>query len=110
LGTLATFGGALIIGLAGAAYSVGRGTWTLLLAATLGGVCGSFFDSLLGATVQAIYHCPTCDKETEKYPAHSCGTTTTQIRGWRWLSNDVVNLLASAVGAGIALGIWTLTQ
>ena len=108
LGTLATLGGALIIGLVGAAFSVGRGPWTLVLAATLGGVCGSLFDSLLGATVQAIYHCPTCDKETERHPVHSCGTATMQIRGWRWLNNDVVNLLASVVGAGIALVIYVV--
>ncbi len=108
LGTLATTGGALLIGIAGAAFSVGRGAWDLMLAATLGGVSGSLFDSLLGATVQAIYYCPTCQKETERHPTHSCGTETTQIRGWAWLNNDLVNFLASAVGAGIALGIWVL--
>lgn len=108
LGTLATTGGALLIGIAGAAFSVGRDTWPLVLPATLGGVGGSLIDSLLGATVQAIYHCPTCNKETERHPTHTCETETTQIRGWNWLNNDLVNFLASAVGAGIALGIYVM--
>ena len=41
---------------------------------TLAGWLGALFDSLLGATVQSIYYCPTCQKETERYPLHSCGT------------------------------------
>ncbi len=108
LGTLATLGGAALIGLVGAAFSLGADAWTLLLAATLGGVSGSLFDSLLGATVQAIYHCPSCHKETERYPTHSCGTQTAIIRGWGWLNNDLVNFLASAVGAGIAIVLWAI--
>jgi uncharacterized membrane protein len=64
------------------------------------------FDSLLGATIQAIYYCPLCHKETERHPLHTCGTSTSQRRGWYWLNNDLVNFLASVVGAGSALGVW----
>ena len=104
-GTLATIGGAALIGLAGVAFSPAGEKFSLILAATLGGTCGSLFDSLLGATVQAIYHCPQCDKETERHPTHTCGTATIQIRGWGWLNNDLVNLGASIVGALVAIGI-----
>jgi uncharacterized protein (TIGR00297 family) len=101
-GTLATIAGAALIGLVGSAFSPAGGWLSMIIAATLGGACGSLFDSLLGATVQAIYHCPQCNKETERHPLHTCGTETVQIRGWRWLNNDLVNLLASLVGALIA--------
>jgi uncharacterized protein (TIGR00297 family) len=74
--------------------------WLLVTGA---GLAGSLFDSVLGATVQAIYYCPACHKETERYPSHTCGTATTQIRGWRWLDNDWVNFACGAVGAVIAV-------
>ena len=101
-GMLATFGGALLIGLAGAAFTPGADRWLLLAGATLGGVGGSLVDSLLGATVQAIYRCPRCEKETERHPRHTCGAETVPLRGWRWLNNDWVNTLASLAGSLVA--------
>lgn len=106
IGYLAAFAGAGLIALAGsyftqpAVYSV---LWVIL-----GGLIGATVDSILGATVQAIYYCPVCDKETESYPEHHCGTRTTQIRGWHWLNNDLINLFCSLVGAVVALGGWFL--
>jgi uncharacterized membrane protein len=75
----------------------------LFLAAAVGGVAGSLFDSLLGATVQAIYWCDGCQKETERR-VHRCGVETRRLRGWPWLNNDLVNFAASAVGALAAAG------
>ena len=103
LGEVASLGGALFIGLLAGAGSLiaGRdGAWSaaLVAAATLGGMVGSAGDSVLGATVQAIYWCDACQKETESQ-MHRCGTRTHQIRGSRWLGNDMVNAIASAVGA-----------
>ena len=70
---------------------------------TLAGFLGSFIDSLLGATLQAIYFCPSCSKETEHHPKPLCGTQTTLLRGWRWLNNDLVNFLCALSGALITL-------
>ena len=72
---------------------------TIFLLITLSGLLGSLFDSLLGATVQAMYFCPTDQKETEKHPLHTCGTLTVHTRGWTWLDNDWVNFACGAFGA-----------
>jgi uncharacterized protein (TIGR00297 family) len=106
VGTLAALGGALVIGLAAGWLSPQTGIGVTIAAVSLGGLAGSMFDSWLGATLQAIYRCPVCQKETERHPVHTCGTPTVPLRGWRWLNNDLVNLACSLVGALLAVGIW----
>jgi uncharacterized protein (TIGR00297 family) len=111
-GSLAAFGGAATIGLAAACFPTEFAASPgfpipLILAAVLGGLSGSFFDSFLGATVQAIYTCPQCQKETERHPTHSCGASTHLKRGWAWLNNDWVNFFCSAAGA---ITTWLLSQ
>lgn len=109
-GYLAAFGGsALVSGLAGWLHANNYPAPAILVGAvTLAGLAGTTFDSILGATVQAIYYCPQCEKETERHPLHTCGTTTTLLRGWRWLDNDLVNFFCSAVGIITALGLWAI--
>jgi uncharacterized protein (TIGR00297 family) len=104
IGTLASLAGAGIIGLEAALLNPSGRNWSYFVLATVAGLLGALFDSLLGATVQAIYYCPSCQKETERNPTHGCGATTTQIRGWTWLDNDWVNFACGAFGVGIALG------
>ncbi len=102
-GTLAaTFGSALIAFLGALLNPTGNG-YVVLMIILFSGLIGSLFDSLLGATVQAIYRCPNCEKETEKHPLHSCGTPTIQVRGWNWLNNDMVNLGCALMGAAIGI-------
>jgi uncharacterized protein (TIGR00297 family) len=105
-GTLAALGGATLLGLAAGLLAPVKGGWSVWLAASLGGLAGSLFDSWLGASVQAIYHCPACGKETERHPLHTCGVPTEPLRGWRWLNNDLVNVACALVGSGLALGVW----
>jgi uncharacterized protein (TIGR00297 family) len=104
VGTLASLAGAGLIGLEAALLFPSGVNWVFFVLVTLAGLLGALFDSLLGATVQAIYYCPACQKETERNPTHSCGTETTQIRGWKWLNNDWVNFACGAFGVGIVLG------
>jgi uncharacterized protein (TIGR00297 family) len=102
-GTFASLLGASIIALLAVLLSPTEALNTnYFLLITAAGVAGSLFDSLLGATVQAMYYCPTDKKETEKHPLHTCGTETIHIRGWEWLTNDWVNFACSAFGAVIA--------
>jgi uncharacterized protein (TIGR00297 family) len=74
------------------------------LLALLSGMVGSFFDSVLGATLQAMYSCPACKTETERC-IHHCGARTESMRGIAWMNNDVVNFLATASGSAVAIGL-----
>ncbi len=116
LGTLVAFIGALVIGVLASLGLSFAGDPTaklvpgygLLLSPLLfaaAGLFGSLFDSLLGATVQAIYYCDFDQKETES-ALHRCGNRTRLIRGWRWLDNDWVNLIASVFGSGVAVALY----
>jgi uncharacterized protein (TIGR00297 family) len=103
VGTLASLAGAGVIGLETALLNPSGVNWAFFALVTLAGLLGALFDSLLGATAQAIYYCPNCQKETERTPTHGCGTPTTQIRGWRWLDNDWVNFGCGAFGVIVAI-------
>ena len=104
-GTFASLLGASAIALPAALFTK---DWSIFILISLAGLVGSLFDSLLGATVQAMYYCPTDEKETEKHPLHTCGTQTVHIRGWKWLNNDWVNLACGLFGALIGLFVIAL--
>jgi uncharacterized protein (TIGR00297 family) len=102
LGTIASAGGAMVIGLMG--IFVLR-DWRALPLGLIGGLSGAILDSLLGARWQAMYFCPACEKPTERHPIHVCGAQTIYQRGWPWLNNDGVNFLATCMGAGVSAGL-----
>ncbi len=112
LGTTASLGGALVIGLAHAMLSTSRpvslsdalGT---VLRVTAAGFAGALADSVLGATAQAVYVCRTCGQRTEDH-THAHGDeppTLTLVRGLPFMTNDAVNLCASLTGASVAAAL-----
>lgn len=104
-----TFIGMAAFGLVQAAARLTTGAWLwqewiIIPIAAASGLAGAAFDSLLGATAQAIYYCDGCGSETER-TVHRCGQPSRHIRGRRWLDNDWVNFLASVAGAAMAAGL-----
>lgn len=104
-GGLAAAAGALLIAVAAGIMANGYLSLEAAGVVTLAGILGAHFDSLLGATVQAIYFCPACKKETEQAPTHSCGAATVHHRGWRWMDNDWVNFISAGFGILVLLGV-----
>ncbi len=121
-GTLATLLGGTTIGAAAILYLqvqgaaggpgvelAGGGSMVpaLVIACGLGGLIGSLFDSLLGATFQAIYYTDRRQKETERC-VDPDGIPNRLVRGWPWLTNDWVNFLSSLVGAGVGAVVFVI--
>jgi uncharacterized protein (TIGR00297 family) len=105
LGMGAALAGASSVGMVAEVLGAGKGTMLrgrLALLGLVGGMAGTIIDSALGATAQAMFWCPRCQKETERR-LHSCGAETKPLRGARWLDNDVVNFASTAAGALVAV-------
>jgi len=108
IGTLATFLGGAVIGLVGWLFQPGYPAAIYLAAVSLAGLSGSLLDSLLGATIQAIYYDPVREKETERRIFDEQGQLTAPLRGREWMNNDMVNFISSVGGALAAAGLWQL--
>jgi uncharacterized protein (TIGR00297 family) len=104
--TRGTAGGAVgALVFAGAVWALRLPGW-LAVSAAAAGPAGMLVDSLLGATVQARYVCPRCGGETEA--DRHCDGPAVHTRGRRWLTNDVVNLVATGTGACVATLVYIL--
>ena len=66
----------------------------------LSGVAGAFMDSVLGATIQARYRDPATGQHTERAASDHPHVL---VRGYPWITNDRVNWMGTAVGAGTSM-------
>lgn len=107
LGTAVSLLGGLLIGLLAGLLVEHFTALEAVFVGMASGLVGSLFDSFLGATVQQTYYCTFCQKETER-KIHRCGQMTRPLRGWFWLNNDLVNLIASIVGGATAVALYRL--
>lgn len=101
VGTLAAVAGSALI-----AAVVRLLGWpaSLAWAVFAGGVAGSLADSLLGALAQARRWCDACDHATERR-THTCGAATRLVGGIGAVDNDLVNLLATVIGAAVGAAL-----
>ena len=95
LGLLGSFFGSFVIALSGF-------VWIEILpmmyftAVTVAGLLGSYIDSLIGASLQAQYKCSVCARFVES--KNHCSIHTDQVKGLKWVSNDIVNFIARFTG------------
>jgi uncharacterized protein (TIGR00297 family) len=99
-GTIAEFAGAAFVAIVAVAVGVAP-----FLPVFVGGVAGALIDSMLGASLQVLRWCPSCERACETNP-HECGTPTAVRRGVAWFDNDAVNLAATLSGAILAAGVF----
>ncbi|WP_077213974.1 DUF92 domain-containing protein [Bacillus dakarensis] len=104
LGTItAVLGSLLIAGISSYLFGLSIYITGLIF---LFGFLGNVIDSILGATLQAVYRCETCHLETEK--TIHCGKRTTLIHGFSFLNNDVVNFCSSLLALLIGLSVYNV--
>ena len=81
----------------------------IFLLVSFGGFLGSLVDTILGATLQSTFVCPSCEKITEKtYHYHEVDVKTQHMNGIRLIDNDAVNFLSGTVASLIAVIMYRL--
>ena len=100
LGSTAGLAGAALMATFGLIHA--GGNWWVFAGVWAAGVLSMFADSLMGATVQASFR--RADGAVTEEP----GGDAVLVRGISWITNPVVNLLATLVGAAVAgvLAVW----
>ena len=106
LGTMGALLGSLVLTTSGILFSPHSSPqffgWKETVVVVLAGLFACMVDSILGATVQAQFRCPSCNKVTEKH-VHCDNVDTIFHQGFRWINNDAVNSLCAVSGV---LFVW----
>jgi uncharacterized protein (TIGR00297 family) len=100
LGTMAALAGSVLISFAAMLLWDELTLGTALILTAIGFI-GCFVDTVLGATVQAVYRCSVCGGQVEK-EVH-CEKQTILIKGSRRINNDAVNISSIVFASGIAI-------
>jgi uncharacterized protein (TIGR00297 family) len=111
IGTSGALFGSFLIAVAGKfslAYFAGiEISWLTVALISIVGLLGALVDSLLGATVQAQYQCPTCKKITEK-TQHCDNENIPLVGGKKIINNDFVNFANTAAGGLLGALVYLL--
>lgn len=98
MGEIGTILGGLIIGISVLLLKIGNYENSMIIViAVISGLIGCTFDSFIGATVQAMFQCKKCQNITEN--KKHCGNKTIKVRGYHFIDNNMVNLIATTIGA-----------
>ncbi|MFA9455796.1 DUF92 domain-containing protein [Halalkalibacter sp. AB-rgal2] len=100
LGTFAALVGSFVIACIGLLFGVTNSLLMIIIIA-ISGFVGNVMDTLIGAYSQVLYRCNHCRMNTER-KLH-CGSRTEQIRGLKWVNNDIVNVCCTISAAIIAM-------
>jgi uncharacterized protein (TIGR00297 family) len=112
IGLLAGVAGGTVIGLSGFIWLLyARGEYLspyVIIGIVAGaGIIGSIVDSIIGAALQSQYRCSVCNKVTER--REHCGAPGRNVHGYRWITNDYVNIGCTAVGSFTAVILFLLS-
>lgn len=95
-GLLAAFAGALVVA-SSTYYSEPGYRVQVSIAVTIAAFAGAIADSIIGSSLQGRFRCGDCNEITE-LRAH-CGRPAMLVKGKSWINNNVVNFVATAIGA-----------
>jgi uncharacterized protein (TIGR00297 family) len=105
MGEIGTLLGGSIIGISVLLLKIGNhDNLIILFASVISGLIGCTFDSFIGASIQGMFKCKICQNVTEN--KKHCGNKTIRIRGSHYIDNNMVNLMATSVGALFAIIIF----
>jgi len=105
LGTFGAFLGASALSISGLLSTLEKSR--IFIPIIIGGFLGALTDSILGATIQAQYRCPSCGKLTEKRK-HCNGAVTKIESGLSFVNNDFVNLICTFSGGVYSVILYKL--
>ena len=71
--------------------------WRIPAIIAVAGIIGSTADSIIGGLFQARYTCKKCGRAVEV--KQHCGEKTLHLGGLPYINNDIVNIIATAIGA-----------
>jgi uncharacterized protein (TIGR00297 family) len=101
-GSIGAVAGALVVASTGALVS---GRPLLAPIGTLIGFLGMLVDSAVGGALQGRFYCIRCNQPSE-WRLHRCGSTTELTGGLAWMTNDLVNFIATGFALGGAALVW----
>lgn len=111
LGLVAAIVAALVLAFV---FIVAEGTMStpatggLVLASACGALAGSVADSVLGATCQGRYR--SGEGTITDHPFDHNGHPNEFFKGWRWLTNDLVNFVGALTGGAAGFMSWWATN